>query len=410
MTMRRIGWIALILLVALPAMAVAQELVAPKIDWSGYVEAEARAFVQSPAYPGQRRHSGSLALSPQVEVLWPEGTRLVVNPFARVDSADPNRTHADLREAFLTMPGKDWELGAGFGHVFWGVAESVHLVDIVNQADRVENIDLEDKLGQPMATLKLIRDFGTLDLFYLPFFREQTFPSRKGRLRTEPITDGDRGSVERETTPVRPDVAARFSGNLAEWDYGVSFFHGTSRDPALLPTLDPEGRPVLVPEYDRISQWGLDVQYTSGPWLLKFEGIHRRGEKNRQGDVKNFTSFVGGAEYLIPQVFDTDVDVTLVSEYIRDSRLDDAWTAFENDVFAGIRFALNDVADTTGLISLTQDLDTSSRLLNIEASRRLTDTLAINLEARFFLAVDQKDLLSFIRDDDYVMLTLKRFF
>jgi hypothetical protein len=68
------------------------------------------------------------------------------------------------------------------------------------------------------------------------------------------------------------------------------------------------------------------------------------------------------------------------------------------------------VADTTGLISLIQDLDTSSRLLNIEASRRLTDTVAINLESRFFLTVDQKDLLSFIRDDNYVMLTLKRFF
>ena len=39
----------------------------------------------------------------------------------------------------------------GAAKVFWGTAESRHLVDIINQTDAVEDIDEEDKLGQPMV-------------------------------------------------------------------------------------------------------------------------------------------------------------------------------------------------------------------------------------------------------------------
>jgi len=54
---------------------------------------------------------------------------------------------------------------------FWGVTEFQHLVDIINQTDLVENIDTEDKLGQPMINLALINDWGTVDLFIMPYFR-----------------------------------------------------------------------------------------------------------------------------------------------------------------------------------------------------------------------------------------------
>ncbi|HYH17094.1 MAG TPA: hypothetical protein VD995_00625 [Azospirillum sp.] len=382
----------------------------PTLTWSGYAEAEGMLFLERPAYAGQRRHDGSLALSPQMEARWEDGPRFVLNLFGRLDAADPHRTHADVREAMLTVPGDGWEVGLGIGKVFWGVAESVHLVDIVNQTDRVENIDLEEKLGQPMASVKLVRDFGTLEAFYLPWFREQRFPSTRGRLRTDPVVDDDLSTVGRRTTPLRPDVALRFSTTLEAWDVGLSYFNGTSREPTLRPVLDRGGRLVFAPEYERISQWGIDVQHTSGPWLLKFEGIHRRGQKDRFGIERSFTAFVAGAEYLLPQVFGSGIDVTLVGEYVRDSRRDASWSAFENDLFLGARFALNDAAGTTGKISLTQDLDTPSRLLNIEASRRLNDSMTVNLEARFFMNTRPKDLLNFIRRDDYVRLSLRQYF
>ena len=58
----------------------------------------------------------------------------------------------------------------GVGKVFWGVTESRHLVDVVNQSDFVEDLDGEDKLCQPMLALTLKLVWGTFDLFVLlPF-------------------------------------------------------------------------------------------------------------------------------------------------------------------------------------------------------------------------------------------------
>lgn len=56
-----------------------------------------------------------------------------------------------------------------------GVGGPVHLVDIINQSDLVENPDGEDKLEKPLVKLTsgLPWRAGTLNLFMLPYFRER---------------------------------------------------------------------------------------------------------------------------------------------------------------------------------------------------------------------------------------------
>ena len=57
----------------------------------------------------------------------------------------------------------------GINKVFWGgFAETRHLVNIVNRSDIVEDMDEEDKLGQPMVAVGFEKDWGRLDfLSYL---------------------------------------------------------------------------------------------------------------------------------------------------------------------------------------------------------------------------------------------------
>jgi hypothetical protein len=51
-------------------------------------------------------------------------------------------------------------------------------VDIINQTDLVENIDGEDKLGQPMVHFSYFGDWGVVDFFLLPYLRERTYPGK----------------------------------------------------------------------------------------------------------------------------------------------------------------------------------------------------------------------------------------
>ncbi|MEG3768412.1 hypothetical protein V5298_18090, partial [Alteromonas sp. 14N.309.X.WAT.G.H12] len=138
----------------------------PDIELSGSAGVETRYFIQDAAYENQPRSQLSAFLSPELYTQWNDRTdSLLFNPFVRVDQHDDERTHGDIRELMWMHAENDWETRVGVSKVFWGQTESLHLVDIINQTDMVENIDGEDKLGQPMVNLNIYGDWGTLSGF-----------------------------------------------------------------------------------------------------------------------------------------------------------------------------------------------------------------------------------------------------
>lgn len=380
----------------LPALLLTGAGGAAAHELSGYVSAEARLFPSAPLHPVQERHNASVAFQPEYYHEWENGSSVTVTLFGRLDSADGERSHFDIRELNYLWLSDGWELRLGIGKVFWGVTEFEHLVDIINQDDGVENIDGEDKLGQPMVNLSLPRDWGTLDLFVLPRFRERTFPGRAGRLRSSPVVDTDGAIYESDDEERHIDFAARYSHTLGNWDFGLYHFKGTGREPTLLPEAGASGGPVLIPFYEQIDQTGLDVQSVAGDWLLKLEAIHRTG----QGEA--FLAAVSGFEYTLVNVGSTGMDLGLIGEYGWDERGKEATTAFQNDLMLGLRWELNDAASTRLLFGFLQDLEGSSRSLSVEGSRRFGDNWVLSLEGRTFFGASEGDFAYFLREDDFI--------
>lgn len=398
---RRTTLLAAALLAASPASAA-------DFDLAGSVLLETRLFLSDPAYVGQddAAVSPSVALAPELTVELEGGRdRFSLIPFLRIDAHDDRRTHADLREANWLHLGDGYDLVVGLDKVFWGVTESRHLVDIVNQTDLVEDIDQEDKLGQPMVQVQLDRDWGVLQGFVMPVFRERTFPGDKGRFRG-PLPIADDAVYQADAEQYHPDLALRWSHTFGGLDIGISQFHGTSREPRLL--AEPRGGGTeLVPHYDLIDQTGLDAQYTSGTWLWKLEAIARFGQGN------GFAATVAGFEYTLYQLAGSDADLGLLLEHLYDGREEDGdapLTVFQNDVFVGTRLTLNDEPDTTLLAGAIVDAEDGSLTLSLEASRRIGSDLKVELEARLFPEVAREDPLYGIRRDDAVTLRVSRYF
>jgi hypothetical protein len=373
--------------------------------WSGYVAGEYRGFVDDPLDPVQHQHYGSLAIQPEYRQAWDNGRQAVkFAPFARWDSGDPERTHADLRELYWLKAGESYEWRVGVRKVFWGVTESQHLVDVINQTDLVENLDGEDKLGQPMANLALIGKWGTIDLFALPYFRERTFPGREGRLRTPLVVDSDQAVYESGRGKRHVDWAVRWSHHLGVWDIGLSHFYGTSREPRLVPGVSAGGLPVLIPHYDLIHRTGLDLQATVGNWLWKLEAIRQEGE------LDTFGAATAGLEYTFTGVFGTSADAGIVLEYLYDNRDARATSPFQDDVMLGVRLALNDTQSSEALLGVIVDRDSDARLYSIEASRRLGVHWKLGVEARAFSRQTPEDFLYTLRRDDYLQVELAYYF
>lgn len=371
-------------------------------ELSGYIAGEYRYFQHESLYDEPGQHAPSMAFSPEYYHEWDDGRQsLIIAPFLRLDNEDAERTHADLREFQWLYVENDWELRLGVGKVFWGVTESQHLVDVINQTDLVENSDTEDKLGQPMINLSIFQDWGTVDLFVMPYFRERTFPGKDGRLRSSLVVDTDKAQYESGAGRQHLDVAVRWSHTFGDWDVGLSHFYGTNREPLLIPNAQLDA---LIPYYETMHQTGVDIQQTVESWLWKLEVIRR------DTSSETFTALTGGFEYTFYGVFEGAMDVGLIAEYLFDDRNDEFASPFEDDVMVGTRFTWNDEQSTELLVGMIQDVDTSDHSWNVEASRRIGDRWKLSAEARFFSVRNNDTSLYLFRDDDYVQLELARYF
>ncbi len=374
-------------------------------EWSGNVAGQLRLFPSDPAYDEQRGDDLSLSLEPEYYHQWEERDQsFTFEPFVRWDQQDPERTHADIRELYWQKTAEKWELRIGIRRVFWGVTESQHLVDIINQTDLVEDPDGEDKLGQPMIDLALVGNWGTLDFFVLPGFRERTFPGAYGRLRPPIPVDTDHAEYGSGAKEYHLDWAIRWSRSIGDWDIGLSHFSGTSREPQLKPRFSSSDLLKLVPYYDQIDQTGLDVQLTNGGWLWKLEAIHRIG----QGET--FTALTAGFEYTFYDVFKTGADLGLLAEYLYDSRGHDAPLPFESDIFLGTRIGFNDTQTTQLLAGAIVDPESGATAASLEFSRRLGSSWRLSVEARAFSNFPESDPGYAFRNDDYLQVELAWYF
>lgn len=361
---------------------------------SGSIGLELRVFPEDPAQQDQLDGDQLSGLF-EPELRWRSTDRrhqVDLALFGRLDGGDDERSHLDLREGSYRYVGDSFELLAGVSRVFWGVTESRHLVDVINQTDSLEDIDEEDKLGQPMVRLAFDRGWGRLEVYSLLGFRERTFPGREGRLRP-PLP------IARRVLPDSGgeiDLALRWSQAFGDWDLAAHVFHGTGREPRFVLADDVRS---LIPVYERTNQAGVEVQHTRGAWLFKLEALAREG----QGET--FGAAVAGFEHTFYQIAGSVADLGLLLEISWDGRDTTAPpTIYDEDTFLGARLALNDIQDTQVLMGAVVDHDDHSLAGFVEASRRFGRRTTLELEARIFSQIDPAGDLATVARDDFVAL------
>lgn len=368
-------------------------------DFSAEVNLEYHQFFNEGLYPDQKQRYLSLAITPEYLIEWKGGEQSIkITAFGRIDQYDSKRTHFDIRELYWQRVKGSQELSIGIKKVFWGVTESVHLVDFINQTDNVESFDGEQKLGQPMVHYSYLTNFGIFDLFYMPYFRKRVFPGEKGRLRTPFIIEPDDIEFESQSEEFRPDFAFRWSHYIGKFDIGLSHFYGTGREPIIT---DLENFRAM---YGVVNRSGLDLQATTGPLLWKFEGVYQ------YNDLQDFYAMAAGFEYTFGNIAGKGLDIGILGEYLYDGRDELALSSMQNDIFAGSRLAFNDVKSTELLMGTIIDLEHSSRLYSVEASRRIGSSWSGSVEARIFDNVSNEEFLYFLRQDSFLKFSVSKYF
>ncbi|MBX2839790.1 MAG: hypothetical protein KTR35_23235 [Gammaproteobacteria bacterium] len=390
--MQRLNWLCTLALCSVSSTGLAWDI-------RGNIGLEFRQFPNNAVYYPFEKSNVSVSGETEFYQTIGDSGSLTITPFFRVDQHDDERTHIDLREFVYTHVGDTWELNAGVGKVFWGVAESQNIVDIINQTDQVENGSGSEKLGQPMVNLKLFQDWGTVDLFVLPGFRERTFLGEGGRPRSPLIVDTDNALYENDAENQHVDLAVRYSHTLDVWDFGIHAFHGTARDPLLQPSSTGQ----LQPFYYQSTQIGTDIQATLESWLLKLEAIYKTGDA-----IENHAELVGGFEYSFYGIADSAADLGVVAELLYDDREDAQ--PFQKDLLVGLRWVQNNESSSEALLGIIQDLDHGTQTLSLEASTRIGNSVKLSGELTLWHNTDDDPFFATFDEEDYLQLDLRYFF
>ncbi len=360
---------------------------------AGDVSADGRAFVRSPAYPGQAR-GDAVSLRAEPEVSWKaegEHHALVLRPFYRLDPIDPRRSHADLRQARWDYRGDVLTVGAGVGTFGWGVLESYRPSDVLNQTDFVESYRGDVKLGQPFVQIGFVTEHWAGSLYYLPYFRERTFPGPRGRLRFAANVDTDNPTFEPKLGVFHPSGAARLAYRNAGVDVSLNLLSGLSREPrfvAVLATGD------VAPRYDLMQHASIDLQWAIGGFVLKGEGYARLLSES-------FIAYGGGGvgvDYTWSDAI-AGADISFAVEGLADFRpLDAPFTLFRHNAFAGMRVAANDSGSTEATAGALVDVVDGTTFGRFDIGHRFAEHWRVSLDANLFLGPSGKLASSFRRD------------
>ncbi len=290
-----------------------------------------------------------------------------------------SRNFANIQELYWSRIRDEWEVKVGIDTVFWGKAESINVVDVINQKNALRT-DGKAKLGSLMAHFTKYTENGLIDFFYLPKHNKRKYSSDKEGLN---IVSNKYDNDSKQS------FAVRFQQVVNNVDFAVSYFNGVNNNPVLIP--ESQGYQAY---YADVKQLGFDAQITTDEVLFKFEYLT---------DTDNKYNSIGGIEYIAGSSW----TVNLLLEYMRSN---EPVNAYQNDTMVGLRVDFNDEFGTEGLLSVIYDHDYGSKILTFKGSRRVDNNNKLTLEANFFdINLDDNGLISQDKSDS-IRLKLTHYF
>ena len=308
---------------------------------------------------------------------------------------------ADIRELSATLYQGPQEYSIGVLMEKWGVLEAHNPIDSFNPKDILEDYQGSVKLGVPGLKYTSLFNQGRLDLWLLPYSREAKLPQGKERFRVAPLPYSD---AVFDGGKNRLGFATRYSHMFNNSEAALSFTKSHARSPYFSPLFDGNGALVaLQPHYTRVEQLAGELLHINGQNLLKIESLYQRNE------FDNFFGMGIGVEHELPSIHKSKSALTLYGEYYYDDRninVNVPITAFQNDLFLGARFALNDLNSTEFQARYTYDLDSHSTNWSLLAEQRIGQSWFIDATLNYLSNVGSDTALKAFANDSNITINL----
>lgn len=292
------------------------------------------------------------------------------------DGAEKERNYFDVKEAYVTRAFEDFDLFAGKRVFFLGSLEAFNPTDMLNRQNYRKDTLSTHKEGIYSAGINYYLPNDTrvdLTVSYedrtLPLGAEDSpyYPFRDAHYRDDVLFLG--GSQQ-------PSWIATFSqsfDDLLRGDTSIGVFYGYDDHTLFISDAD-----TYRPTYFQSAKVFTYDTLVVDAMLYKLEAAYTRvAEESLR--IDHFYEIGIGVEYTIEQIIGNH-NLGLLAEYYRS---DTTLSAYDNDLFLGIRYALNDKDSSEFVGGVLKSMDDEGMGAYLKYEGRLNDALKLSADVRY---------------------------
>lgn len=370
---------------------------------------------------------GRLQVDAEVDALDELSARARV--FSRLDPYDDARTRIVPEEVYLNAELDPLRLRIGYQMLNWTATEAFHPADIINSRILDGSFENPEKIGEPIAALRLDIPAGNVELYAMPVFTAPVLPSARSPLSLSgpELALGDALVLERdgEVTDRRfqPQWGARVQQTWGSADVSVHVVQHIDRTTPIVAFDAAAG--VARPLFQALTQIGGTYQHAVDATLLKIEAAYRVFERPESGMTalgpvprRNHVLAAAGIEHSLSRGDGSDTAFILEGQVLIPTQADYPKLLeplFQHDVLVGVRHAWNDEQSTTLLVTAIVDVEHRDQLVfGAAIGRRLGEAWGLSTGLRFLRFPPEVSaapvLFEHLHDAHHVYLDLKRYF
>ncbi len=317
-------------------------------------------------------------------------------------TADKNeRTYLRLDELYLTYELEDDQLILGKNVRFWGALEVRNITNSFNNDELRDDPFNSDKIGSWNATFTHYTDSGEFSAI-VKFYEESRdmsaypyvyyyFPATVDvapNVYLPLVYDRD---LQTEESTFRPSIYITYSASTdTEYplDFAIIFENGY--DSQRYYTTTPSADTTFVETNENaylVNKLSTFNTLVVGSTLLKLEAVLTDVIKDEE--ISDYLHVGLGIEHTLSQFYG-NADLGLITEYYYYNTFDDSkrsdlelFELFQNDLFLGLRYSLNEGNDASIIGGAIIDMDYNEQVYYAEYETRLAETFKLSFDYRF---------------------------
>lgn len=419
--------LAVAALVSRSNMASAQDEGALEIESKGELGTESRVF-----WPDDTAATdiGNVAIAGRLQVdAELENYSARARMFSRLDPYDMERTRVVPEEVFLQAESDPIRLRAGYQMLNWTATEAFHPADIINSRILDGSFENPEKLGEPIASLRIEIPLGNIELYAMPVFTAPVLPTPRSPLSLsgpdlalgEPLVLERRGHLTENR--IQPQWGVQVQQTWGDADIAVHVVQQVDRAQPLV-MFDPAAFAVR-PVYQSLTQVGLTYAHVIDETILKLEGAYRIFDRPDSGVTmlgpvprRNHVLAAIGIEQAVSRGDGSDTALILEGQALIPTQGDYPELLeplFQHDVLVGVRHAFNDEQSTALLVTAVIDVEHPDQLIvGASVNRRLGEEWGATAGLRLLrMPPEDRDapvLFERLHDQHQLYVDLKRYF